>query len=63
MSWVDPGVVNPLQVPGLGTLHGGFEFAGSSNRYPYYTDTRNFGPRAAASLPLQAYRLAIDGHH
>jgi Carboxypeptidase regulatory-like domain/TonB dependent receptor len=44
-SWVDPSAVSPLQVPGLGTLDGGLQFANSSNRYPYNIDPLNVGPR------------------
>ena len=62
MSWVDPGVVNPLQVPGLGTLHGGFEFASSSSRSPYFTDTRNFGPRAGLAYQLDSNTVLRAGY-
>lgn len=42
----DPSVVSPLQVPGLGTLHGGEIFASSGNRSPGYDASyNNFGPR------------------
>ena len=38
--------MSPLQVPGLGTLHGGEVFASSSNRSPGYdTSYNNLGPR------------------
>jgi hypothetical protein len=44
---------NPLQasVPGL-TLNGGLQFASSSNRYAYPTDTNNFQPRVGAEYQL-----------
>jgi hypothetical protein len=43
---LDPNVVSPLQVPALGTLHGGEIFASSSNRTPNYNASyNNFGPR------------------
>ncbi|MFL6352653.1 MAG: TonB-dependent receptor domain-containing protein [Bryobacteraceae bacterium] len=46
MNALDPNVVSPLQVPGLGTLHGGEVFASSSNRSPGYdTSYNNLGPR------------------
>jgi len=46
MNGLDPSVVSPLQVPGLGTLHGGEIFASSSNRSPGYNPSYvNFGPR------------------
>ena len=44
---------NPLQasVAGL-TLNGGLQFASSSNRYAYPTDTNNFQPRVGAEYQL-----------
>ncbi len=46
MNGLDPSVVSPLQVPGLGTLHGGEIFASASNRAPgYNTSYTTFGPR------------------
>jgi len=46
MEGVDPSVVSPVQVPGLGTLHGGEIFASSSNRSPGFNTAYNgFGPR------------------
>ena len=46
MDGLDPSVVSPVQVPGLGTLHGGEIFASSSNRSPGFNTAYNgFGPR------------------
>ncbi len=46
MNGLDPSVVSPLQVPGLGTLHGGEIFANSKNRSPgYNTSYQTLGPR------------------
>ncbi len=45
MNWDDPNVVSPLQVPGLGTLHGGEIFASPSDRNNYGVDPTNFQPR------------------
>jgi len=46
MEGVDPSVVSPVQVPGMGTLHGGEIFASSSNRSPGFKTAYNgFGPR------------------
>lgn len=46
MNGLDPNVVSPLQVPGLGTLHGGEIFASPDNRSPgYNTSYTTFGPR------------------
>jgi len=45
MNWLDPNVVSPLQVPGLGTLTGGEVFATANDRYTYNPDYTNFQPR------------------
>ena len=45
MDWLDPNAVSPLQVPGLGTLHGGEVFASASDRGVYYPNYKNFQPR------------------
>lgn len=53
MSWIDPNVASPLQVPGMPNLKGGLEFASNSDRSPYNVDPMNFGPRVGI-----AYRAA-----
>jgi hypothetical protein len=45
MSWIDPNVASPLQVPGLPNLKGGLIFASNSDPSPYNVDPLNFGPR------------------
>jgi hypothetical protein len=45
MNSVDLGVVSPLQVPGLGTLHGGEVFASSNDRTNYDPDFNTWQPR------------------
>src|SRR6185312_11369040 len=46
MNGLDPNVVSPVQVPGLGTLHGGEIFASPSNRSPGFDPSFvDFGPR------------------
>ncbi len=55
MSWIDPNVVSPLQVPGLPQLKGGLVFASNNDRHAYYTDTANWGPRIGI-----AYRTFKD---
>ncbi|MGI8740956.1 MAG: carboxypeptidase regulatory-like domain-containing protein [Bryobacteraceae bacterium] len=44
MSWIDPNVTSPLQVPGLPQLKGGLVFASDNERSPYNTDFNNWGP-------------------
>jgi Carboxypeptidase regulatory-like domain len=55
MSWIDPNIASPLQVPGMSNLKGGLEFASNSNRTPYNVDPMNFGPRVGI-----AYRTRGD---
>lgn len=55
MSWIDPNVASPLQVPGLPNLNGGLEFASDADRSPYNLDPLNFGPRIGI-----AYRTKGD---
>lgn len=52
MNELDPNVVSPLQVPGLGTLHGGMIFMGPGNPTNYNLQGLDFGPRVGF-----AYRL------
>jgi len=52
MSWIDPNVASPLQVPGLSNLQGGLVFASNSDRSPYDVNTANWGPRVGI-----AYRI------
>ena len=45
MDWLDPNAVSPLQVPSLGTLHGGEVFASPNDREIYNPNFTNFQPR------------------
>jgi hypothetical protein len=45
MNGLDPNIVSPLDVPALGTLHGGEVFMSPSNRTNYNTQAKDFGPR------------------
>jgi hypothetical protein len=45
MNWLDPNVISPLQVAGLGVLHGGEVFANSNERTNSNPDFRNIQPR------------------
>jgi hypothetical protein len=44
-DYFDPNVASPLQVPGLGTLHGGEVFVAPDQRTAYVTDWSDFQPR------------------
>ena len=61
MSWVDPTAVSPLQVPALGTLYGGLEFANANNRYPYNIDPWNFGPRVGLAYRIREKTVIRSG--
>ncbi|PYV86287.1 MAG: hypothetical protein DMG05_20170, partial [Acidobacteria bacterium] len=52
MSYLDPDVASPLQVPGLPNLRGGLRFADANNRNNFGADHNDFGPRFGV-----AYRL------
>ncbi len=45
MQGLDPNLVSPLQVDGLGTLHGGEVFMSSSNRSNFAIDGKDIQPR------------------
>jgi hypothetical protein len=44
-EWLDPNALSPLQVPGLGPLHGGEVFATPNNPYLYNADYHDWQPR------------------
>jgi hypothetical protein len=52
MSYINPGVPSPLQVPGLPDLRGVLAFVDKNNRHNYGYDLNNWGPRLGL-----AYRL------
>jgi hypothetical protein len=62
MSWIDPGVASPLQVPGMPNLHGGLMFASSSQRSPYNLDTHNIGPRAGLAYQFTPRTVLRAGY-
>jgi hypothetical protein len=45
VSWFNPGVASPLNVPGMPNLTGGLQFGSSSNRSPFDTPTKDWAPR------------------
>ena len=61
-SWIDPSAVSPLQVPGLGTLHGGLEFATPDDRTPYFVDSSNFGPRVGLAYRIGKSTVIRSGY-
>jgi len=61
-NWFDPNAVSPLQVPGLGTLHGGEVFATPSDRYVYATDWHDFQPRFGFAYQFAPKMVARGGY-
>jgi len=61
-SWFDPNAVSPLQVPELGTLHGGLGFASPSQRSPFNTDYHDFGPRIGLAYQFNPKTVLRTGY-
>ena len=62
MNWFDPGVVSPLQVPGLGTLHGGEMFNSPSIRSDWLTDWKDWQPRFGFAYQLDKKTVVRGGY-
>lgn len=62
MNALDPEVVSPLQVPGLGTLHGGEIFMNSSLRSNYNTDYKDFQPRVGFAFEVLPKTVLRGGY-
>jgi hypothetical protein len=62
MSWLDLNAPSPLQVPGLGPLKGGLQFANSNDRSPYYTNYHGFGPRFGFAYQLRHTTVVRGGY-
>jgi hypothetical protein len=61
-NWFDPNVVSPLQVPGLGTLHGGEVFANSHQRTITNTDWSNIQPRFGFAYQFNPQTVLRGGY-
>ena len=62
MSWIDPLVASPLQVPGYPNLRGGLEFATDSDRSPYNVNPTNFGPRVGIAYRTRGNIVIRTGY-
>ena len=62
MSWLDLSAPSPLQVPGLGPLKGGLQFANSHDRSPYYKNYHGFGPRFGFAYKLRSKTVLRGGY-
>ena len=62
MSWLDLNAPSPLQVPGLGPLKGGLQFAGPNDRSPYYTNYHGFGPRFGFAYKVRQATVVRGGY-
>jgi Carboxypeptidase regulatory-like domain len=61
-NWFDPNVVLPLQVPGLGTLHGGEVFASSKQRTIVNGDYKDIQPRFGFAWQVSHLTVVRGGY-
>jgi len=62
MNELDPNLVSPLQIPGLGNLHGGEVFMSPSNRSNYDTNAKDFGPRFGFAYKASSKMVVRAGY-
>jgi hypothetical protein len=62
MSWLDLNAASPLQVPGMGPLKGGLQFANPNDRSPYYNNYHGFGPRFGFAYQLRHTTVVRGGY-
>ncbi|MGO8790483.1 MAG: carboxypeptidase regulatory-like domain-containing protein [Terriglobia bacterium] len=62
MNWLDPSVVSPLSVPGMGTLYGGEMFDNARVRTDWDTDFRDFQPRFGFAYQLASKTVVRGGY-
>ena len=61
-NWFDPNVVSPLDVPGLGAVHGGEVFASSRRRTITDTEWKDFQPRFGFSFQMTPNSVVRGGY-
>jgi hypothetical protein len=61
-NWFDPDAVSPLQVPGLGALHGGEVFASSSQRTIVNDDFKDIQPRFGVAFQVNPLTVLRGGY-
>jgi hypothetical protein len=62
IQWVDLGVPSPLQVPGMGPLLGGAQFADSDTRTALDTRFTNIGPRVGIAYRIMPRTVLRAGY-
>lgn len=62
LNWFDPTATSPLDVPSLGTLHGGEVFASSGKRSPYDIDWDDWQPRFGFSYLMSPSWVVRGGY-
>ncbi|MEO6910115.1 MAG: carboxypeptidase regulatory-like domain-containing protein [Edaphobacter sp.] len=62
LNWFDPNALSPLQVPGLGSLHGGEVFASSHQRTITDTDWKDIQPRFGFSYQFAPQTVVRGGY-
>jgi hypothetical protein len=62
IQWVDLGVASPLQVPGMGPLRGGAQFADGDTRTSLDTRFLNLGPRVGIAYKITPKTVLRTGY-
>jgi hypothetical protein len=62
ISWLDLKSPSPLQVPGLGPLTGGLQFASNNERAPFDNNYHGFGPRFGFAYKLRRNTVVRGGY-
>ena len=62
ISWLDLTAPSPLQVPGMGPLKGGLQYANGHDRSPYYNNYHGFGPRFGLAYKLRSTTVVRGGY-
>jgi hypothetical protein len=62
MNGFDPNLLSPVQVPGMGALHGGEVFMSSNHRTNYDTDYKDFAPRFGIAYRMNEKTVARGGY-
>lgn len=62
MNWLDPNVLSPLRVPGLGPLHGGEVFTDRKHRMDYPADYGEIQPRLGFAYSLNPKTVLRGGY-
>jgi Carboxypeptidase regulatory-like domain/TonB dependent receptor len=62
ISWLDLTSPSPLQVPGMGPLKGGLQFASNNERAPFDNNYHGFGPRFGFAYKIRPKTVVRGGY-